>query len=169
MIAMEQGTASGAREAWPVAALWVLPDFTGRGRESSGWRGTGRPIWLLASCKQGAGGKRKEEENLTQRRGERRGGAEKRRKRAAYSRPCTDLVVIGIWRRSRGKWRRWILAWRGLRRGDTSCVRPRRFCGEYFSGCWGVGRGARWRIRLRRMEWPSRKDRLPLRPGAWCW
>src|SRR5258705_8210382 len=59
MIAMEQGTASGAREAWPVAALWVLPDFTGRGRESSGWWGTGRPIWLLANCKQGLGAKGK--------------------------------------------------------------------------------------------------------------
>ncbi len=52
MITMEQGTASGARGAWPVAALWVLPDFTGRGRESGVCWGTGKLIWLLADCKQ---------------------------------------------------------------------------------------------------------------------
>src|SRR5882762_4529854 len=169
MIAMEQGTASGARGAWPVAALWVLPDFTGRGRESSGWRGTGNAIWLLASCKQGVGGQKERgrKPNAETRRAQRR--TRKEKKEGGVSRPYTGLVVIEVWRRSRGKWRRWISAWRGLRRGDTSCDRPRRFCGEYFSGCWGVGRGARWRIRLRRMEWPSRKDRLRLRPEAWCW
>jgi hypothetical protein len=48
VMAMEQGLASGALRPGRLLLYDYFFDFTGRERESAGWCGTGRAIWLLA-------------------------------------------------------------------------------------------------------------------------